>query len=127
MRCRAGQSRPTGACRMCIRWLERAAAALLVALGILAAPSPAISQSYPGRFSFGAPASRADIESISIAIAPDGKNLPAGQGDYAAGKRVYQAKCSACHGENLQGVAGLPNMPAGAALRLIGGRGTLAT
>ena len=38
-----------------------------------------------------------------------------------------ETTCSACHGANLQGVAGLPNMPAGAALRLIGGRGTLTT
>jgi cytochrome c len=40
---------------------------------------------------------------------------------------VYETKCSACHGANLQGVAGLPDMPAGAALRLIGGRDTLTT
>jgi len=40
---------------------------------------------------------------------------------------VYETACAACHGANLQGVAGLPNMPAGAALRLIGGRGTLTT
>ena len=40
---------------------------------------------------------------------------------------AYETACSACHGANLQGVAGLPNMPAGAALRLIGGRGTLTT
>ena len=40
---------------------------------------------------------------------------------------MYETTCGACHGANLQGVAGLPNMPAGAALRLIGGRGTLTT
>ena len=40
---------------------------------------------------------------------------------------MYETACAACHGANLQGVAGLPNMPAGAALRLIGGRGTLTT
>ena len=73
------------------------------------------------------PASTQDIAAVAIAIAPDGKGLPAGKGDYAAGKRVYETACAACHGANLQGVAGLPNMPAGAALRLIGGRGTLTT
>ena len=51
---------------------------------------------------------------FAVAIAPDGKGLPAGKGDYAAGKRVYETACAACHGANLQGVAGLPNMPAGA-------------
>ena len=40
---------------------------------------------------------------------------------------MYETACAACHGANLQGVAGLPNMPGGAALRLIGGRGTLTT
>ena len=73
------------------------------------------------------PASPQDIAAVAIAIAPDGKGLPAGKGDYAAGKQVYETACGACHGANLQGVAGLPNMPAGAALRLIGGRGTLTT
>src|SRR2546421_6542107 len=106
---------------MCIRPVERGHAALLAALTMLAVPGLAISQSYPSKFNFGVPASSQDIESMNIAIAPDGKNLPAGRGDYAAGKKVYETKCGACHGANLQGVAGLPSMPAGAAL--IGGRG----
>jgi cytochrome c5 len=68
-----------------------------------------------------------EIAEVAIAIAGDGKGLPAGKGDHAAGKKVYERACSGCHGENLQGVAGLPNMPSGAAARLIGGRATLAT
>ena len=44
-----------------------------------------------------------------------------------AGAEVYEMHCAACHGTDLMGVAGLPNMPAGAQLRLIGGRGTLAS
>src|SRR5256885_10335269 len=107
---------------MCIRPVERGHAALLAALTMLAVPGLGISQSYASKFNFGVPASSQDIESMNIAIAPDGKNLPAGRGDYAAGKKVYETKCGACHGANLQGVAGLPSMPAGAAL--IGGGGT---
>jgi S-disulfanyl-L-cysteine oxidoreductase SoxD len=113
---------------MYTRWVDRNYAVLLAsALAILATSDFARAQGYPGKFEFGAPASAQDIASVAIAVAPDGKNLPVGKGDYAAGKGVYEAKCSACHGANLQGVAGLPDMPAGAALRLIGGRGTLTT
>jgi S-disulfanyl-L-cysteine oxidoreductase SoxD len=51
--------------------------------------------------------------------------LPPGQGDYTRGKQVYETACAACHGADLMGVANIPNMPSGASLRLIGGRGTL--
>jgi mono/diheme cytochrome c family protein len=113
---------------MCIRLVDATPAVLIVAaLALLARPDIAGAQGYPTKFDFGAPASAEDIAEVAIAIAPDGKGLPAGKGDHAAGKKVYERACSACHGENLQGVAGLPNMPSGAALRLIGGRGTLAT
>src|SRR5712692_8647987 len=88
---------------------------------------PARPQGYPSKFDLGATASAQDIAAVAIVIAPDGKGLPASKGDYAVGKKVYETACGACHGANLQGVAGLPNMPAGAALRLFGGRGTLTT
>jgi S-disulfanyl-L-cysteine oxidoreductase SoxD len=113
---------------MCTRSVDRKHAVLLAAaLVLLAASDAACAQGYPSQFDFGAPASTQDIAAIAIAIAPDGRGLPAGKGDYAAGKKVYETACSACHGANLQGVAGLPDMPTGASLRLIGGRGTLAT
>jgi S-disulfanyl-L-cysteine oxidoreductase SoxD len=73
------------------------------------------------------PATEQDIAAIAIAIPANGRGLPAGSGDYTKGKAVYEAACAACHGADLMGVAGLPNMPAGAQLRLIGGRGTLAS
>src|SRR2546421_3768454 len=109
---------------MYTRLVDRNYAVLLAsALAILATSDFARAQGYPGKFEFGAPASAQDIASVAIAVAPDGKNLPVGKGDYAAGKGVYEAKCSACHGANLQGVAGLPDMPAGAAAGLVGGGG----
>ena len=80
---------------------------------------------YPDRFGFGAPATAAEIQAIAIAIPPDGRGLPSGKGDWNAGKKVYETYCAACHGLDLQGVATVENMPAGAQLRLTGGRGTL--
>src|SRR5215470_6214492 len=104
---------------MCTRSPDRKHALLLAAvIVLLAAPGLACAQGYPGKFEFGAEPSAQDVAAIAIAIAPDGKGLPAGKGDYAAGKKVYETSCSACHGPNLQGVAGLPDMPAGASLRL---------
>jgi len=85
----------------------------------------AIGQGYPNKFDFGQPASEPEVAAVAIAIGPDGKGLPPGKGDYATGKQVYETACAACHGANLLGVANLPNMPSGAQLRLIGGRGTL--
>ena len=110
---------------MCIQWVDilRAGAATAVAsiltLGLVHA------QGYPNTFQFGQPATEQDIAVITIAIPTDGKGLPPGRGDYARGKQVYETACAACHGADLMGVANIPNMPTGASLRLIGGRGTL--
>ncbi len=97
----------------------------VAAIALAVTTAFAYAQGYPARFEFGAPASAEDIARLAIAIPADGKGLPPGRGDYAKGKQVYEIACAACHGADLKGVAGLPNMPSGAALRLIGGRGTL--
>jgi S-disulfanyl-L-cysteine oxidoreductase SoxD len=113
---------------MCTHSADRGyVGALAAVLVTMAMSSTALAQGYPGTFDFGHPASARDIAAVAIAIAPNGKGLPPGKGDYAAGKAIYENACSACHGKDLKGVAGLRDMPAGAALRLVGGRGTLTT
>ncbi|GEP92025.1 cytochrome c [Chitinophaga terrae (ex Kim and Jung 2007)] len=52
----------------------------------------------PARFGFGRPASQAEIDSQNISIRPDGAGLPAGSGNFAAGRSIFQAKCASCHG-----------------------------
>ena len=114
---------------MCTRWVEftRAAktATACVALAAIIGSTSVYADGYPSRFDFGQPATQEDITPVSIAIPADGKGLPAGRGGYEKGKQVYEMACAACHGPDLKGVAGLPDMPSGASLRLTGGRGTL--
>ena len=75
--------------------------ALLVCLTLLV-PGTACHRGdrAPSRFGFGRPAKPAEIDSMSIAVMPDGRGLPPGSGDPAAGKLVYTAKCAMCHGAN---------------------------
>lgn len=102
-----------------------AALALAAIAGLAISPVRVGADGYPNKFSFGEAATEQDVASIAIAIPADGKGLPPGNGDYAKGKQVFETACAACHGADLKGVTGLPDMPSGAALRLVGGRGTL--
>ena len=114
-----------------VEWFRATSACAISALALLAIAGLVVSaervgaDGYPSKFSFGETATEGDIASIAIAIPPDGKGLPPGSGDYAKGKQVFEMACAACHGADLKGVTGLPDMPSGAALRLVGGRGTL--
>jgi S-disulfanyl-L-cysteine oxidoreductase SoxD len=91
-------------------------AVAVVAAGMAAVVSPAVSaQTYYG---FGRVATRAEISSWDIDVAPDGRNLPRGQGTFAHGRDIYVSRCVACHGP--KGEGGLGD-------RLAGGTGSLAT
>ncbi len=80
---------------MSMRRMALLAASLAVAasVGASAADSPRL----------GKPISPADIAPWDITIMPDGTGLPAGSGTPAQGAPIFQAKCSACHGENGKG------------------------
>jgi S-disulfanyl-L-cysteine oxidoreductase SoxD len=57
-----------------------------------------------------------EIRALGSAIAPDGGGLPDGSGTVAAGREVFAAQCSRCHGPNGEG---------GVGAILVGGQGTL--
>lgn len=61
----------------------------------------------PAKFGFGTIATPQDIAKWDIAIRPDGKGLPAGQGDALKGKAIYALKCGSCHGATGAEVAGV--------------------
>ena len=92
-------------------WTRSAAAlAALTATATLAAQSPT--------FNVGRAPTREEILALGAAIAPDGSGLPEGSGSVSAGREVFAAHCSRCHGPNAEGDVGP---------RLVGGQGTLAT
>jgi len=74
-----------------------AAAGCATQLGGVSAPAkPAVG--------YGEPISDADLAAWNIDIrAPDGQGLPAGRGTVAEGKKLYDAKCIACHGADAKG------------------------
>jgi mono/diheme cytochrome c family protein len=63
-------------------------------LGVLLADT----LSSPVHYGFGRPATASEIAALDIDIRPDGKGLPAGEGNATEGKEIYQQKCAACHG-----------------------------
>jgi S-disulfanyl-L-cysteine oxidoreductase SoxD len=81
-----------------------------LAVATLAGQSP--------KYGVGRPATPEEIRDLGVAIAPDGSGLPEGSGTVVAGREVFKAHCSKCHGEKAEGSVG----PI-----LVGGQGTLAT
>ncbi len=91
--------------------LVRASASLLcVACAAAAAQMPDYGN-------VGRAPSEAEVRAWDISIGLDGKELPSGKGTATDGALVYEAKCAACHGQNLEGT---PLAPV-----LVGGKGSL--
>ena len=91
-------------------WRHSALVLVLATAIPLAAQSP--------RFGVGRPPTPEEIRDLGAAIAPDGGGLPEGSGTVAAGREVFAAECSRCHGPKAEGDVG----PV-----LVGGQGTLRT
>jgi cytochrome c len=72
-----------------------------------------------GYYAIGTTPTAAQIAQWSIAIKPDGSNLPPGSGTVDQGSDVYGNECAACHGTFGEGVAAYP--------KLVGGVGSLKT
>src|SRR6267142_2838634 len=91
-------------------WRHSALVLVLAGVVPLAAQSPT--------FGVGRPATREEVRDLGAAIAPDGGGLPEGTGTVAAGRELFAAQCSRCHGPTGEGDVGA---------RLVGGQGTLRT
>ena len=90
----------------------------VIALLVLAAAVDGGFQ-YPDKYELGMTVEPDRLQSILTAIPPDGEGLPEGSGTFEQGMAIYATKCAACHGQDLTGTS--------LGMRLIGGRGSLAT
>ena len=70
----------------------------------LGSSGPHAVQPLPDKPRFGRSISESDLAAWNIDIrTPDGLGLPAGRGSVAEGKKIYEAKCVACHGADAKG------------------------
>ena len=104
--------------------LRITAAAASLALGLSAGVFAAESQNTL-RPNLGQPITPADLAPWDISVMPDGTGLPPGSGTAVQGAPIFQAKCSACHGENGKGGEAAP-VAAGAPRATLDGGKTIA-
>jgi S-disulfanyl-L-cysteine oxidoreductase SoxD len=69
---------------------------------VLLSASATLAQT-PSYANVGRTPTKEEIQAWDIAVGPDGKGLPAGQGSAKEGAPIYAAKCAACHGAAGQG------------------------
>jgi cytochrome c len=70
----------------------------------LGTSAPHAVQPLPDKPRFGKPISESDVAAWNIDIrTSDGLGLPSGRGSVAEGRKVYAAKCAACHGADAKG------------------------
>lgn len=72
-----------------------------------------------GKLDIGREATPEEVRAWDIDVRPDGQGLPDGRGTVMQGERLFEERCSACHGEFGEGVDRWPV--------LAGGHGTLAS
>jgi S-disulfanyl-L-cysteine oxidoreductase SoxD len=84
---------------------------------LLIATAAALSAQSP-QYGVGRAPTADEIRQWAISVRPDGKGLPEGSGTAAAGKALYESKCTRCHGSHGEGRDAVP---------LAGGAGTLAS
>src|SRR5579864_8075557 len=87
-------------------------------LSVMVLAGAALTVAQSPKYGVGQRATEEQIRGLGTTIAPDGTGLPEGSGTAAAGREIFAARCSKCHGEKANGDVG----PA-----LVGGQGTLAT
>jgi mono/diheme cytochrome c family protein len=86
-------------------------------IGLMAAGNDVLNSKYqpglkdttkwPATFGFGRTATADEIAKWNISIRPDGKGLPAGEGNATKGAAIYTLKCAACHGAGGKEIPGV--------------------
>jgi hypothetical protein len=94
-----------------IRYIMITGAGLIMPLLFLNATAPTSGRRWQPRdttqrFGFGRRVSQQEIDKWDIDVRPDGKGLPAGQGNAVTGKAIFAAKCAVCHGATGEEQAG---------------------
>jgi mono/diheme cytochrome c family protein len=82
----------------------REARVAIVSVALACAVWPAVAADPAPRL--GVPADPARVARWNLSIYPDGRGLPAGGGNAAQGRAVYEARCVRCHGAQGEGGSG---------------------